>query len=47
MTVLFGKALRQTAGFVESLIFLLGLDWKVLDLSMLGRRQNTLAVAIR
>jgi len=27
MKVLFGMALRQTAGFVESLLRLAGLDW--------------------
>ena len=43
MKVLFGLALRQTTGFVESLV---GLDWDVPDVSTLSRRQKTLAVNI-
>lgn len=43
---LFGMALRQTAGFVESLLRLAGLDWVVPDFSTLSRRQRTLAVNI-
>ena len=39
MKVLFGMALRQTTGFVESLLRLIGLDWKVPDFSTLCRRQ--------
>jgi hypothetical protein len=31
MKVLFGMALRQTTGFVESLLRLVGLDWTVPD----------------
>ena len=46
MKVLFGMALRQTAGFVESLLRLVGLDWTVPDFSTLSRRQKTLAVSI-
>jgi hypothetical protein len=46
MKVLFGMALRQTAGFVESLLRLVGLDWTVPDFSTLSRRQKTLAVNI-
>ena len=46
MKVLFGMALRQTTGFVESLLRLIGLDWTVLDFSTLSRRQKTLAVNI-
>ena len=46
MKVLFGMALRQTTGFVESLLRLVGLDWTVPDFSTLSRRQKTLAVAI-
>ena len=38
MKVLFGMALRQTAGFVESLLRLVGLDWTVPDFSTLSRR---------
>jgi hypothetical protein len=44
MKVLFGMALRQTTGFVESLLRLIGLDWDVPDFSTLSRRQKTLAV---
>ena len=46
MKVLFGMALRQTTGFVESLLRLIGLDWTVPDFSTLSRRQKTLAVNI-
>ncbi|WP_295180183.1 IS5 family transposase [Shimia sp.] len=46
MKVLFGMALRQTTGFVESLLQLNGLDWSVPDFSTLSRRQKTLAVNI-
>jgi hypothetical protein len=46
MKVLFGMALRQTTGFVESLLRLVGLDWTVPDFSTLSRRQKTLAVNI-
>lgn len=46
MKVLFGMALRQTTGFVESLLGLVGLDWTVPDFSTLSRRQKTLAVNI-
>lgn len=46
MKVLFGMALRQTIGFVESLLHLVGLDWQVPDFSTLSRRQKTLAVNI-
>ncbi len=46
MKVLFGMALRQTTGFVESLLLLIGLDWTVPDFSTLCRRQRTLAVNI-
>ena len=38
MKVLFGMPLRQTTGFVESLLRLAGLDWKVPDFSTLCRR---------
>ena len=44
MKVLFGMALWQTTGFVESLLRLSGLDWSVPDFSTLSRRQNSLAV---
>ena len=46
MKVLFGMALRQTTGFVESLLKSIGLDWAVPDFSTLSRRQKTLAVNI-
>jgi len=46
MKVLFGMALRQTTGFVESLLRLVGLDWAVPDFSTLSRRQKTLTVCI-
>ena len=46
MKLLFGMALRQTTGFVESLLYLIGLGWDVPDFSTLSRRQKTLAVNI-
>lgn len=46
MKVLFGMALRQTTGFVESLLQLIGLDWAVPDFSTLSRRQKGLKVNI-
>ena len=46
MKVLFDMALRQTTGFVESLLRLIGLDWAVPDFSTLFRRQKTLKVSI-
>ncbi len=46
MKVLFGMALRQTTGFVESLLQLSGLDWSVPNFSTLSRRQKTLTVNI-
>lgn len=46
MKVLFGMALRQTTGFVESLLRLVGLGWSVPDFSTLSRRLKTLAVNI-
>lgn len=46
MKVLFGMALRQTTGFVESLLRLTGLDWAVPDFGTLSRRQKTLKVNI-
>ena len=39
-------ALRQTTGFVESLLRLVGLDWAVPDFSTLSRRQKILTVNI-
>ena len=46
MKVLFGMALRQTTGFVESLLSLIGLNWVVPDFSTRSRRQKTLAVNV-
>lgn len=46
MKVLFGMPLRQTTGFVQSLLQLVGLDGKVPDFSTLCRRQRKLNVAI-
>ncbi len=46
MKVLFGMALRQTTGFVDSLLRLIGLDWVVPNFSTLSRRQKTLKVNI-
>ena len=39
-------SLRQTTGFVESLLGLIGLNWTVPDFSTLSRRRKTLAVNI-
>jgi hypothetical protein len=46
MKVLFGMPLRQTTGFVQSLLRLVGLDWTVPDFSTLCRRQRALNVNI-
>ena len=46
MKVLFGMPLRQTTGFVQSLLQLVGLGWSVPDFSTLCRRQRTLNVSI-
>ena len=46
MKVLFGMPLRQTTGFVQSLLKLVGLDRTVPDFSTLCRRQRTLNVNI-
>ena len=46
MKARFGMSLRQTTGFVESLLRLAGLDWKVPDFSTLCRRQKAVNVAI-
>ena len=43
---LFGMALRQTTGFVESLLRLIGLNCAVPDVRTLSRHQRTLAVNI-
>ncbi len=44
LKVLLGMPLRQTTGFVESLLKLVGLGWEVPDFSTLCRRQKTLNV---
>jgi hypothetical protein len=46
MKVLFGMPLRQTTGFVESLLHLVGPDWAVPDFSTLSRPQKSLAVSV-
>jgi len=46
MKVLFGMALRQSTGFVESLLQLAGLGWSAPTFSTLSRRQKTLDVNI-
>jgi hypothetical protein len=46
MKVLFGMALRQTTGFVESLLHLIDLGWAVPNFSTLSRRQKTIKVNI-
>ncbi len=43
---LFGLALRQTTGFVQSLLVLSGLEWPVPDFSTLCRRQRRLDVQV-
>ena len=46
LKVLFGMPLRQTTGFVASLLRMVGLDWAVPDFSTLCRRQRTLDVKL-
>jgi len=46
LKVLFGMPLRQTTGFVQSLLGLAGLDWPVPDYSTLSRRQKALNVSL-
>ena len=43
---LFGLALRQSLGLVQSLLRLAHLDWKVPDFSTISRRQKTLQVQL-
>ena len=43
---LFGLALRQSLGVVESLLRLAGMDWRVPDFSTVCRRQKTLQVQL-
>ena len=44
--VLFGMALRQTTGFVESLLCMVEVNWTVPDFSTLSRRQKSLMADI-
>lgn len=46
LKVLFWLPLRQTTGFVQSLLQLFGLDWAVPDFSTLCRRQRMLNVSL-
>ena len=46
MRVLFGLPLRQTQGFIQSLLALMGLALAVPDYSTLSRRQGALAVVL-
>jgi len=46
LKVLFGLPLRQTTGFVQSLLQLIGLDWDVPNFSTLCRRQRALNVSL-
>jgi hypothetical protein len=46
LKVLFGMPLRQTTGFVQSLLRLVGLDCAAPDFSTLCRRQQTLNVSL-
>jgi len=46
MKVLFSMALRQTTGFVESLLHLIYLDWAVPNFSTRSRRRKGLKVNI-
>jgi hypothetical protein len=46
LKVLFGLPLRQTTGFVQSLLRLVGLDCATPDFSTLCRRQKTLNVSL-
>ena len=46
LKVLFDMPLRQTTGFVQSLLRMVGLDWAAPDFSILYRRQQTLNVSL-
>lgn len=46
MKCLFGLALRQTLGLVQSLLRLAGLNWRVPDFSTVNRRQRHLQVQL-
>jgi hypothetical protein len=43
---LFGLALRQSLGLVESLLRMAGLNWRVPDFSTMSRRQKSLQVQL-
>ena len=43
---LFGLALRQSLGLIQSLLRLVGLDWRIPDFSAINRRQKTLQVQL-
>ena len=43
---LFGLALRQSLGLIQSLMDLAGMDWRVPDFSTLSRRQRTRQVQL-
>ena len=43
---LFGLALRQSLGMVQSLLRMAGLNWQVPDFSTVSRRQKTLQVQL-
>ena len=43
---LFGLALRQSLGLIQSLLRLAGLDWRIPDFSAINRRQKTLQVQL-
>ena len=47
LKLLFEMPLRQTTGFVESLLRLVGLDWAAPDFSILCRRQKALNVSLK
>ena len=47
MKVLFGLPLRQTQGFVQSVLGLSGLDWRAPDYSTMSRRKKRLTVEIK
>jgi hypothetical protein len=46
LKVLFGMPLRQTTGFVQSLLRTVGLGWATPDFITLCRRQQTLNVSL-
>ena len=46
LKILFGMPLRQTTGFVQSLLRVVGLDWAAPDFTTLCRHQQTLNVSL-